>query len=85
MALDRVPPLIVRANGQHTATVILLHGLGDTGHSWVPAVESWRHRLSLDRVKFILPHAPMLPITYVSITPLPAYAARDANTLPAAG
>jgi predicted esterase len=27
-------PVIVSASGKHTATLIFLHGLGDTGHGW---------------------------------------------------
>jgi predicted esterase len=37
--------------------------LGDTGHGWAGAVENWRRRQRLDEVKFILPHAPAIPIT----------------------
>ncbi|KAK8104007.1 acyl-protein thioesterase 1 [Apiospora kogelbergensis] len=48
---------------KHTATVIFIHGLGDTGYGWADAVENWRRRSRLDEVKFILPHAPQIPIT----------------------
>jgi lysophospholipase-2 len=27
-------PVVVSASGKHTATLIFLHGLGDTGHGW---------------------------------------------------
>ena len=27
-------PVVLRARAQHTATMIFLHGLGDTGHGW---------------------------------------------------
>ncbi|KAL8387214.1 hypothetical protein RB595_010072 [Gaeumannomyces hyphopodioides] len=56
-------PLRFPAVAQHTATVIFVHGLGDTGHGWASAVENWRRRSKLDQVKFILPHAPSIPIT----------------------
>ncbi|KAL2753985.1 hypothetical protein ACRALDRAFT_1062958 [Sodiomyces alcalophilus JCM 7366] len=56
-------PLVFPAAGRHTATVIFAHGLGDTGHGWASAVENWRRRQRLDEVKFILPHAPPIPIT----------------------
>jgi lysophospholipase I len=56
-------PLVFPATAAHTATVIFLHGLGDTGHGWEFAVENWRRRQRLDEVKFILPHAPRIPIT----------------------
>ncbi|KAL2263631.1 hypothetical protein VTK26DRAFT_5894 [Humicola hyalothermophila] len=59
----RAPPLLFPATAKHTATVIFIHGLGDTGHGWAGAVENWRRRQRLDEVKFILPHAPSIPIT----------------------
>ncbi|SPQ19671.1 8be0b131-e0c1-431b-8997-3c46d37006fa [Thermothielavioides terrestris] len=62
-SIARRPPLLFPATARHTATVIFIHGLGDTGHGWAPAVENWRRRQRLDEVKFILPHAPAIPIT----------------------
>ncbi|GAB1312160.1 Acyl-protein thioesterase 1 [Madurella fahalii] len=62
-SLIRAPPLLFPATARHTATVIFIHGLGDTGHGWAGAVENWRRRQRLDEVKFILPHAPSIPIT----------------------
>ncbi|WWC72965.1 uncharacterized protein I206_106929 [Kwoniella pini CBS 10737] len=45
----------------HTATVIFLHGLGDSGHGWLPVAKSlWN---TFPNVKWILPHAPEIPIT----------------------
>ncbi|CAD6577459.1 MAG: hypothetical protein TREMPRED_001951 [Tremellales sp. Tagirdzhanova-0007] len=53
----------------HTATVIFLHasisvaveGLGDSGHGWLPVAKSmWS---TFPNVKWILPHAPTIPIT----------------------
>ncbi|WWC98112.1 acyl-protein thioesterase 1 [Kwoniella sp. B9012] len=45
----------------HTATVIFLHGLGDSGHGWLPVAKMlWS---SFPNVKWILPHAPQIPIT----------------------
>ncbi|KAK6086056.1 phospholipase/Carboxylesterase [Seiridium cupressi] len=62
-ALKRLPPLLLPPASRHTATVIFVHGLGDTGHGWADAVQNWRRRSRLDEVKFILPHAPQIPIT----------------------
>ncbi|KAK0613138.1 Phospholipase/carboxylesterase/thioesterase [Bombardia bombarda] len=59
----RKPPLLFPATARHTATVIFIHGLGDTGHGWADAVENWRRRQRLDEVKFVLPHAPPIAIT----------------------
>ncbi|OAA61637.1 acyl-protein thioesterase 1 [Niveomyces insectorum RCEF 264] len=62
--MSRLAPLVFPAAGpRHTATVIFAHGLGDTGHGWAAAVENWRRRQRLDEVKFVLPHAPSIPIT----------------------
>lgn len=66
-AIRRSAPLTFPAPGKHTATVIFAHGLGDTGHGWASAVENWRRRQRLDEVKFVLPHAPAVPITAVSL------------------
>ncbi|CAM1506263.1 Fc.00g059040.m01.CDS01 [Cosmosporella sp. VM-42] len=63
MSANRVAPLVFPAASRHTATVIFVHGLGDTGHGWASAVENWRRRQRLDEVKFILPHAPTIPIS----------------------
>ncbi|KAK3905024.1 acyl-protein thioesterase [Staphylotrichum tortipilum] len=62
-SVARALPLLFPAPGKHTATVIFIHGLGDTGRGWGGAVENWRRRQRLDEVKFILPHAPSIPIT----------------------
>ncbi|KAI1398842.1 Phospholipase/carboxylesterase [Hypoxylon fuscum] len=64
-ALRRAPPLLfdAAAGKKHTATVIFVHGLGDTGYGWSAVVENWRLRHRLDEVKFILPHAPRIPVT----------------------
>lgn len=70
MSSSRVAPLVFPAATRHTATVIFVHGLGDTGHGWASSVENWRRRQRLDEVKFILPTAPQIPISVVSSYPL---------------
>lgn len=64
MAVPR--PLIVPAVKRHTATVIMAHGLGDSGAGWVTLAENWRRRSKFEEVKFIFPNAPNIPITVVS-------------------
>lgn len=66
-------PLIVPAVKRHTATVILAHGLGDSGAGWVSLAENWRRRQKFEEVKFIFPNAPNIPITVVSTSSLHAY------------
>jgi predicted esterase len=60
--------LVVPAVKRHTATVIMAHGLGDTGAGWVTLAENWRRRQKFEEVKFIFPNAPTIPITVVSPT-----------------
>ncbi|KIV90704.1 hypothetical protein, variant [Exophiala mesophila] len=55
--------LIVPALKKQTATVIMAHGLGDSGAGWVSLAETWRRRGKFDDVKFIFPNAPNIPIT----------------------
>ncbi len=69
----RAAPLVFPAISRHTATVIFIHGLGDSGHGWSDAVEHWRSRQKLDEIKFILPHAPTLPITMVGFSAVYSY------------
>lgn len=64
--LVRRAPLLFPSVKRHTATVIFIHGLGDSGAGWADAVQNWRRRSRLDEVKFILPNAPNIPITCVS-------------------
>jgi len=49
----------VQPTGEHTASVIWLHGLGDTGHTW-SAVASW---LQMSWCRFIFPTAPSRQVT----------------------
>jgi len=56
-------PLIIPAVTKHTATVIMAHGLGDSGAGWVSLAENWRRRQKFDEVKFVFPNAPTIPIS----------------------
>jgi len=49
--------------GKHTATVIFVHGLGDSGHGWEPVAQMFNKDPELNHVKWILPHAPSKPVT----------------------
>eukprot|EP00892_Ulva_mutabilis_P008693 jgi/Ulvmu1/6196/UM028_0052.1 len=56
------PDIIPAAGSQkQTATVILLHGLGDSSAGWIPV--GMQMRESLPHVKWVLPTAPMRAIT----------------------
>ena len=43
-------------------SVIVLHGLGDDGHGWAP-ITAELDLSALGPVRFVLPHAPMRPVT----------------------
>ncbi|KAF9493964.1 Phospholipase/carboxylesterase [Pleurotus eryngii] len=53
--------LSVPAVAKHTATVIF--GLGDTGYGWEPVADDASSDSALQHIKWILPHAPMKPVT----------------------
>lgn len=55
--------VILPAISKHTASVIFLHGLGDSGYGWKPVAEMLRKNSRLRHVKWILPHAPIRPVT----------------------
>jgi predicted esterase len=69
------PPtaLIIPAVKRHTATVIMAHGLGDSGAGWVGLAENWRRRQKFEEVKFIFPNAPNIPITVVRLLSPPLH------------
>ncbi|XP_076332757.1 acyl-protein thioesterase 1-like isoform X2 [Tachypleus tridentatus] len=52
-------PVVISATAKHTATVIFLHGLGDTGHGWAAALDSIKH----PHIKYICPTAPTIPVS----------------------
>lgn len=55
--------IVIPAVKRHTATVICLHGLGDSGAGWSFLAENWRRRGRFEDVSFIFPSAPSIPIT----------------------
>jgi hypothetical protein len=63
----RTDPVVVEPLSEHTATVIFLHGPGDTPEILSGPVEHWRGNGQVDHVKFVLPYAPVIPLTAVSL------------------
>lgn len=53
------PIISYPALSKHTATVIMLHGLGDTGNGWAPVAPE----LNLTHVRWVFPTAPTRSIT----------------------
>jgi phospholipase/carboxylesterase len=62
MTQDLLPAVEIQAKGEHKATVIWLHGLGDSGNGFAPIAPELRLPDNLG-VKFIFPHAPIRPVT----------------------
>ncbi|KAH7926769.1 Phospholipase/carboxylesterase [Leucogyrophana mollusca] len=60
-ALSPLKFLTVAPTAKHTATVIFMHGLGDSGYGWKPVADMFSP--DLRHVKWILPHAPSQPVT----------------------
>ncbi|EMC94540.1 hypothetical protein BAUCODRAFT_35765 [Baudoinia panamericana UAMH 10762] len=55
--------LVVPALKRHTSTVIVAHGLGDSGAGWMFLADQWRSANKFPETKFIFPNAPQIPIT----------------------
>ncbi|KIJ37418.1 hypothetical protein M422DRAFT_33751 [Sphaerobolus stellatus SS14] len=55
--------LVVPPKAKHTATVIFLHGLGDSGAGWEPVARFLQQKQGLSHVKWVLPHARMNSVT----------------------
>ncbi|XP_073968624.1 acyl-protein thioesterase 1 isoform X2 [Rhodnius prolixus] len=62
-------PVVVAATAKHTATIIFLHGLGDTGHGWASAISAIRPSFT----KVICPTAPTMPVTLNSGFRMPSW------------
>ncbi|GBE80112.1 Phospholipase/carboxylesterase [Sparassis latifolia] len=62
-ALQPLKFLTVQPIAKHTATVIFVHGLGDTGFGWKPVAEMFKADSTLNHIKWVLPHAPTMRVT----------------------
>lgn len=56
-------PIVYDAQAKHTATVIVCHGLGDSGLGWSFLADEFASQKKLQHIKFIFPNAPSIPIT----------------------
>ncbi|ORY86945.1 Phospholipase/carboxylesterase/thioesterase [Protomyces lactucae-debilis] len=68
-----MPGISIPARAQHTASVIFAHGLGDSGAGWSFLPELMAAQKLLPGVKWILPNAPMLPVTVNMGMKMPAW------------
>jgi predicted esterase len=71
--------IVIPAVKKHTATIICVHGLGDTGAGWTFLAENWRRRGKFEDTKFIFPSASRIPIT--SVIKLDLHHEMEINTL----
>jgi phospholipase/carboxylesterase len=55
-----------------SASIIVLHGLGSDGHDFEPVCESMDLR-AVGGVRFVLPHAPVIPVTINGGYPMRAW------------
>src|SRR5438046_10494573 len=62
MTSDLLPAIEIETAPTPNAAVIWLHGLGDDGRGWSEIVPALRLPSSL-RVRFLFPHAPVMPVT----------------------
>ncbi|KAH8418720.1 hypothetical protein KR222_002806 [Zaprionus bogoriensis] len=62
-------PVIIEATAKQTATLIFMHGLGDTGHGWSSALAAIRPPF----MKVICPTAPTQPVSLNSGFHMPSW------------
>lgn len=68
------PPIEIETGPQPRATVLLMHGLGDSGHGWAPVVPELAPYLSdVGPVRFVLPNAPEMPVSINGGYRMPAW------------
>jgi phospholipase/carboxylesterase len=72
MNAELLPAVEIETGPTPTATVIWLHGLGDDGHGWSEVVPTLRI-LASTSVRFLFPHAPVMPVTINSGYPMRAW------------
>lgn len=60
--MSSIPCVEIQPQGEHKATVIWLHGLGDSGHGFAPIVPEFNLPEALG-IRFVFPHAPERPVT----------------------
>lgn len=64
-----LPAVVTTSRTAHSATLIFLHGLGDSGHGWSSVLKD----IVPDCCKLICPHAPSMPVTLNHGMRMPAW------------
>ena len=67
-----LPAVEIETGPNPTAAVIWLHGLGDDGHGWSEVVPALNVPASTP-VRFLFPHAPVIPVTINDGYPMRAW------------
>lgn len=65
------PEKIILQPRNHKNTLIFCHGLGDTKNGWLDVAEMWAKKLP--NTKFILPQAPIQPVSLNAGMPMPSW------------
>jgi len=65
----KLESLVIESSANVNASVIWLHGLGADGHDFAPIVKE----LGIPNLRFILPHAPVRPVTINNGYAMPAW------------
>jgi len=73
MSSQHLDALTIQPTSPHTATVIFIHGLGDSGHGWRHVAEQFISDPALSHIKWVLPHAPRRPVTLNGGAIMPAW------------
>lgn len=55
--------IVIPARSRHVASIIFVHGLGDSGAGWSFLPELFSAQAQLQGVKWILPNAPLTPVS----------------------
>ncbi|PON21423.1 phospholipase/Carboxylesterase [Trichoderma gamsii] len=69
----RPGPDVIEPLAEHNATIIFIHGLGDKPETLHEPIDQWRSNGHLDNIKFVLPHAPIIPFTAKASAYMPAW------------
>nr|OQO19254.1 hypothetical protein B0A51_10498 [Rachicladosporium sp. CCFEE 5018] len=65
--------IVIPALKRHTSTVIVAHGLGDSGAGWTFLAHHFTSRQKFPETKWIFPSAPSIPITINMGTRMPGW------------
>jgi hypothetical protein len=66
MIQDGYPsPVYLEPTAEHKATVVIVHGMGDSGEAWRNHVKGWDWPNRFPHVRFVFPNAPTRDLSLV--------------------